>query len=121
MPRALILICLFLCLALAQAQANDSSESNETPENGDTPETPAILALEFRTYELGWIRFRNVDADGKPKLSGRRRHQIPLPAREQRDDPSAPGRPRCRDIAALIDTHEIAWDEDAIDRPVRPK
>ena len=117
MPRALILICLFLCLALAQAQANDSSESNET---SDTPDMPAILALKFRTYELGWIRFRNVDADGKPTLAADADIKFPFQrvnngtTRLRLDDLDA------EKIAALIDTHEIAWDEDAIDGQCDP-
>ncbi len=120
MPRALILICLFLCLALAQAQANDSSESNETSETGDTPAPPAILALEFRTYELGWIRFRNVDADGNPKLAADADIKFPFQrinngaTRLRLDDLDA------ETIAALIDTHDIAWDADAIDGKCDP-
>ncbi len=117
MPRALILICLFLCLALAHAQANDSSESSE---NGDTPDTPEILALKFRTYELGWIRFRNVDADGKPKLSADADIKFPFQrinngtTRLRLDDLDA------ETIADLIETHEIAWDENALDGKCDP-
>ncbi len=120
MPRALILICLFLCLALAQAQANDSSETSETPENSDTPAPPAILALKFRTYELGWIRFKNVDADGNPKLVADADIRFPFQrinngtTRLRLDDLDA------ETIADLIDTHEIAWDADAIDGQCDP-
>ncbi len=115
MPRALILICLFLCLA-----PSIHAQSNETSETGDTPDTPAILALEFRTYELGWIRFKNVDADGKPKLSADADIKFPFQrikngaTRLRLDDLDA------ETIADLIDTHEIAWDEDAIDGQCDP-
>ncbi len=112
MPRALLVLILFLCLA-----PSIHAQSNET---GDTPDTPEILALEFRTYELGWIRFRNVDADGKPKLSADADIKFPFQrvnngtTRLRLDDLDA------ETIAALIDTHEIAWDEDAIDGQCDP-
>ncbi len=117
MPRALLVLMLFLCLALAQAQASDT---NETSENSDTPETPEILALEFRTYEVGWIRFKNVDADGNPKLSADADVKFPF----QRINNGAT-RLRLDDLDAatitdLIETHDIAWDEDAIDGQCDP-
>ena len=118
MPRALILICLFLCLAPSiHAQANDT---NETSDTGDTPDPPEILALEFRTYELGWIRFKNVDADGNPKLSADADIKFPFQrinngtTRLRLDDLDA------ETIADLIDTHEIAWYADAIDGQCDP-
>ncbi len=110
MVRAFFLLILFLCLALSiHAQSNETSETAE-----NAPETPAILALEFRTYELGWIRFRNVDADGERKLAADA--DITFPFQRVNN-----GATRLRldnldaaTIADLIDTHDIAWDEDAI-------
>ncbi len=110
MVRAFFLLILIL-LAIASAFAQ-SDESSETAENA--PESPAILALEFRTYELGWIRFRNVDADGERKLAADAETTFPFQrvnngtTRLRLDDLDA------ETIADLIEEHEIAWDEDAI-------
>ncbi len=117
MPRAFLLLILFLCLAIAHAQSNDTSETSDT---GDTPESPEILALKFRTYELGWIRFKNVDADGKPKLSADADIKFPFQrvnngtTRLRLDDLDA------ETITDLIETHDIAWDEDEIDGQCDP-
>ena len=74
---------------------------------------PAIL--EFRTYELGWARYRNVDSAGNPKLAADAGTSFPFirvnngyQRIRMSDLESADA------IADLIAFHEIAYDEDAI-------
>ena len=111
MPRAIIVILILLAIAIVHAQSDESSETS--------PE-PAIHALEFGTYELGWIRFKNVDSDGERKLDADKGITFPFTrvnngtTRLRLDDLDA------ETIADLIETHEIAWDEDAIDGKCDP-
>ena len=106
MPRAIIFILILLAIAIVHAQSDESSET--------APESPAILALEFGTYELGWIRFKNIDSDGERKLDADKGITFPFTrinhgtTRLRLDDLDA------ETIAELIETHEIAFDENAI-------
>ena len=74
---------------------------------------PAIL--EFRTYELGWARYRNVDSAGNPKLAADAGTSFPFIrvnngyGRIRMDDLEDPDA-----TADLIAFHDIAYDEAAI-------
>ena len=74
---------------------------------------PAIL--EFRTYELAWARYRNIDAAGDPKLAAEAGTTFPFIRVN-----NGYGRIRMDDlesadaVADLIAFHEIAYDEEAI-------
>ena len=99
MPRNLLILSTLIALALGGlAIAQDA---------------PAIL--EFRTYELGWARYRNVDSAGNPKLAADAGTSFPFirvnngyQRIRMSDLESADA------IADLIAFHEIAYDEDAI-------
>ena len=99
MPRNLLMLTALIALALGGlALAQDH---------------PAIL--EFRTYELGWARYRNVDSSGNPKLAAEAGTTFPFirvnngyERIRMSDLESADA------IADLIVFHEIAYDEDAI-------
>ena len=112
MIRAFCLILILLAIASAFAQSDEATET--------APDTPEIIALEFGTYELGWIRFKNIDSDGERKLSADADTTFPFQrvnsgaTRLRLDDLDA------ETIADLIERHEIAWDEDAIDGKCDP-
>ena len=99
MMRNLLILTALIALALCGlARAQDD---------------PAIL--EFRTYELGWARYRNVDSAGNPKLAADAGTSFPFirvnngyQRIRMSDLESADA------IADLIAFHEIAYDEDAI-------
>ena len=99
MPRNLLILTTLIMLALCGlAFAQDD---------------PAIL--EFRTYELAWARYRNVDAAGNPKLAADAGTTFPFirvnngyQRIRMSDLESADA------IADLIAFHEIAYDEAAI-------
>ena len=108
MLRKFLMFCslaLFALLALAVYGAV-FAQSDDVPE-------PAVL--EFRTYELGWVRYRNVDAAGNPKLAAEAGATFPFirvnngyERLRMSDMESAEA------VQALIDKHAIAYDEDAI-------
>ena len=106
MPRAICLILILLAIASAFAQSDETSET--------APAAPAIIALEFGTYELGWVRFKNIDSDGERKLDADKGITFPFQrvnngtTRLRLDDLDA------ETIADLIETHEIAYDTDSI-------
>ena len=106
MTRAICFILCLLAIAIVHAQSDESSET--------APDAPAIHALKFGTYELGWIRFKNIDADGERKLDADKGITFPFmrvnngTTRLRLDDMDA------ETIADLIETHEIAFDENAI-------
>ena len=111
MIRAFFLTILLLASAIASAQS-----SQNDPES---PAAPDITALEFRSYELGWIRYKNLDSDRQPKLSAEAGVKFPYmrvysDTALQMDDLDA------ETIAALIDEHAIAYDEDALDGKCDP-
>ena len=114
MPRAIIFILILLAIVMTQAQSDEATETDSAPD------TPEIIALEFGTYELGWIRFKNIDSDGERKLDADEGITFPFTrinngtTRLRLDDLDA------EIIADLIDTHDIAWDEDAIDGQCDP-
>ena len=98
MLKFLLILTAFTILACGFAFAQDD---------------PAIL--EFRTYELGWARYRNVDSSGNPKLAAEAGTTFPFirvnngyQRIRMSDLESADA------IADLIAFHEIAYDEDAI-------
>ena len=99
MPRNLLILTAVTLLALGGlAFAQDD---------------PAVL--EFRTYELGWARYRNIDPAGNPKLAAEAGQTFPFirvnngyQRIRMADLESADA------VADLIAFHEIAYDEDAI-------
>lgn len=74
-----------------------------------------ISALEFRTYELGWVRYRNVDSDGELKLVADESVKFPFerfnngPVSIRIADLESPGY-----IEDLIEKHGIEYNEDDI-------
>ena len=114
MPRAILVILILLAIVMTQAQSDEATETDSAPD------TPEIIALEFGTYELGWIRFKNLDSDGERKLDADKGITFPFTrinngtTRLRLDDMDA------ETIADLIERHEIAWDEDAIDGQCDP-
>ena len=106
MTRAICFILCLLAIAIVHAQSDESSET--------APDAPAIHALKFGTYELGWIRFKNIDADAERKLDADKGITFPYTrinngaTRLRLEDMDA------ETIAQLIETHEIAYAEDLI-------
>ena len=106
MPRAIFVILILLAIAIVHAQSDETSET--------APAAPEIFALEFGTYELGWVRFKNIDSDGERKLDADEGITFPFTrinngtTRLRLEDMDA------ETIAELIETHEIAFDENAI-------
>ena len=107
--RILTLLVLATLIALsAYGQAQDTATENDAPAS-------EIAALEFRSYELGWARYRNIDAAGNPKLAADPGATFPFMrvnngyTRLRLRDLEAPDA-----IADLIAQHEIAYDEAAI-------
>ena len=100
----------WLCVVLLAA-ATATAQSDETAAN---PPQPPIHALEFGTYELGWVRFKNIDSDGERKLDADKGITFPFTrinngtTRLRLEDMDA------ETIADLIETHDIAYDEDRI-------
>ena len=107
MLRKLLILTVLTLLALCGfAFAQDTATESDRP---------AIAILEFRTYELGWARYRNVDSAGNPKLAAEAGTTFPFirfnngyERIRMSDLESADA------IADLIAFHDIAWDEDAI-------
>ena len=106
--RILALIILAALTALtAYGQAQETATEN------DDAVSPA--ALQFRSYELGWARYRNVDSAGEAKLTADPGATFPFMRvnnghirLRMSDLESADA------IAELIARHEIAYDEAAI-------
>ena len=102
----LMLTALTLLLACGFTFAQEAATESDRP---------AIAVLEFRTYELGWARYRNVDAAGNPKLAADAGTTFPFIRVN-----NGYGRIRMDDledadaVADLIAFHEIAYDEAAI-------
>ena len=105
MKRVAIITCL-LVIALGVALAQDAPENDEATE---------IAALDMHTYRLEWIRYQNLNADGKPKLTAEADGDFPYRrynngyTRIFIDDLDS------TTISALIAQHEIAYDEGSID------
>lgn len=104
---ALLVLATLIPLALTAYAQETATE--------DDAAASEIAALQFRSYELGWARYRNVDAAGNPKLAADPGATFPFILvnnghirLRMRDLESADA------IAALIARHEIAYDEDRI-------
>ena len=98
-------------LIILLAVAVGAALTQDAPEAVDPAE---ITALDMHTYSLEWIRYKNLDADGKPKLTAEADGDFPYRrynngyTRIFIDDLDS------TTISALIAQHEIAYDEDSI-------
>ena len=106
------ILALIILAALTTLSAFGQAQETATEQEASDSE---IAALQFRSYELGWARYRNVDSAGNPKLAADPGATFPFirvnngyTRLRMSDLESADA------IAALIARHEIAYDEDAI-------
>lgn len=104
----LFILATFTALSAVALLAQETTTEQDAPAG-------EITALEFRSYELGWARYRNLDSAGEPKLAADPGATFPFirvnngHIRLRISDLQSPDA-----IAALIAKHNIAYDEDRI-------